>query len=122
MAEQRIKENEAQTLQFVMDVVEKAKVTLRLENESVHRKQHKPGSSDTKVMRAEIGFDHYHALEYDLFKMKEDLDRRRASREYVELLKLRQSLPVFAMRQTIVDVLSKNVVTIISGETGSGKR
>ncbi|KAJ3053929.1 ATP-dependent RNA helicase dhx29, partial [Rhizophlyctis rosea] len=47
--------------------------------------------------------------------------QRVASSTYNELLRQRKSLPVYAMRDNILDTVFSHQVVIISGETGSGK-
>ncbi|KAJ3036814.1 ATP-dependent RNA helicase dhx29 [Rhizophlyctis rosea] len=47
--------------------------------------------------------------------------QRTRSAEYNEILKQRQVLPVYAMRNEILAAISSHQVVIISGETGSGK-
>jgi pre-mRNA-splicing factor ATP-dependent RNA helicase DHX15/PRP43 len=43
------------------------------------------------------------------------------SQQYFELLKKRQQLPVWEYRKAFMTTLAKNQVTVIVGETGSGK-
>ncbi|KAI9032427.1 P-loop containing nucleoside triphosphate hydrolase protein [Hyaloraphidium curvatum] len=56
-----------------------------------------------------------------LAQLRGTLERRRQSRDYLAFLEQRAQLPVFAMRDHIVRTIRDNAVTIISGETGSGK-
>lgn len=43
------------------------------------------------------------------------------SHEYAEMQRQRESLPAFAMRQTIVETVASSQVVVVEGETGSGK-
>lgn len=54
-------------------------------------------------------------------QLKATLEKRLGSADYADYLKTRTQLPVFAMREQIVRTIRDNSVTIISGETGSGK-
>lgn len=54
-------------------------------------------------------------------KLKDTLAKRLQSGDYAEYLKTRTQLPVFGAREQIVQTIRNNPVTIISGETGSGK-
>ncbi|KZO92472.1 P-loop containing nucleoside triphosphate hydrolase protein [Calocera viscosa TUFC12733] len=45
----------------------------------------------------------------------------RKEKEYLEMEAQRKKLPAFSMQQQIVDVIGKNNVTVIVGETGCGK-
>lgn len=54
-------------------------------------------------------------------RSKEDWARRQTEPKLQSMLKGRRSLPAWEMRETIVDTINSHQVTIISGETGSGK-
>ena len=54
-------------------------------------------------------------------KNKEDWMRRQTDTKLQSRLQQRRSLPAWEMRETIVDIVNSHQVTIISGETGSGK-
>ena len=54
-------------------------------------------------------------------KSKEDWTRRQADPKLQSRLQQRRSLPAWGMRETIIDMVTSHQVTIISGETGSGK-
>jgi HrpA-like RNA helicase len=43
------------------------------------------------------------------------------SEQHTRLLKTRQQLPVYAMREQIVSTMRSNTTVVIAGETGSGK-
>ena len=54
-------------------------------------------------------------------KSKEDWTRRQSDPKLQSKLQQRRSLPAWEMRETIIDMVNSHQVTIISGETGSGK-
>ena len=54
-------------------------------------------------------------------KSKEDWARRQNDPKLQSRLQQRRSLPAWEMRETIIDMVNSHQVTIISGETGSGK-
>ena len=54
-------------------------------------------------------------------KSKEDWIRRQSNPKLQVRLQQRRSLPAWEMRQTIIDTVNSHQVTIVSGETGSGK-
>ena len=47
--------------------------------------------------------------------------REEYTEEYYKLLEKRKSLPVWSSKKTILDLVEKNRIVIIQGETGSGK-
>ncbi|KAM0754112.1 P-loop containing nucleoside triphosphate hydrolase protein [Meredithblackwellia eburnea MCA 4105] len=49
------------------------------------------------------------------------LEEIRKKKEYEEMVRVREKLPAWSMREKIVDLIEKNRVVIVSGETGSGK-
>ncbi|KAI9325947.1 hypothetical protein BDR26DRAFT_958800, partial [Obelidium mucronatum] len=53
--------------------------------------------------------------------IKSQFQQRKESRKYQEMQSFRQQLPVSLMKSQILDLVAKNQVVIISGETGSGK-
>lgn len=52
---------------------------------------------------------------------KDDWARRQEDPKLQNMIKQRRSLPAWGMRETLVDTVNRHQVTIISGETGSGK-
>ncbi|CAK7222455.1 Putative ATP-dependent RNA helicase ucp12 [Sporothrix curviconia] len=52
---------------------------------------------------------------------RQDWQRRQESPALQKMLAQRRRLPAWEVRETVVDTVSANQVTIISGETGSGK-
>ena len=54
-------------------------------------------------------------------KSKEDWARRQTDPKLQSRLQQRRSLPAWEMRETIIEMVNSHQVTIISGETGSGK-
>ena len=51
----------------------------------------------------------------------EEWRRRQEARGYQEMLAQRQKLPAWQVREHLVDIVIQNQVTIVAGETGSGK-
>ncbi|CAK7211438.1 Putative ATP-dependent RNA helicase ucp12 [Sporothrix bragantina] len=54
-------------------------------------------------------------------RSRQDWQRRQESPALQKMLAQRRRLPAWEVRETVVDTVSGNQVTIISGETGSGK-
>jgi ATP-dependent RNA helicase DHX57 len=54
-------------------------------------------------------------------EIKQDWEGRQASAQQKEMLKARQSLPAWNKRHELVDAINSKQVTLITGETGSGK-
>jgi ATP-dependent RNA helicase DHX57 len=54
-------------------------------------------------------------------KSKEDWTRRQVDPKLQARIEARRTLPAWGMKETIVDMVNSHQVTIISGETGSGK-
>ncbi|ROT40849.1 pre-mRNA-splicing factor ATP-dependent RNA helicase PRP43 [Sodiomyces alkalinus F11] len=54
-------------------------------------------------------------------RSREEWLRRQGSPKWKEMMSKRQQLPAWQARETIIEAVAKNHVTIISGETGSGK-
>lgn len=54
-------------------------------------------------------------------KNREDWMRRQSDPKLQAMVHGRKGLPAWAMRETIINLVNSNQVTIISGETGSGK-
>ncbi|KAJ3154408.1 ATP-dependent RNA helicase dhx29 [Geranomyces variabilis] len=57
----------------------------------------------------------------DMSRLHSLMQERAQSRPYKKLFKQRSTLPVFAMREAIMDVIRGHRVIVVSGETGSGK-
>ncbi|PYH44010.1 RNA helicase [Aspergillus saccharolyticus JOP 1030-1] len=53
--------------------------------------------------------------------LRESWEARQSTKEQQEMLRKRQALPAWNTQQAIIDAVNTNQVTIISGETGSGK-
>lgn len=51
----------------------------------------------------------------------EELNRKRESAEYKRMLKFREKLPAYKMRNEILKIVDENQVVVLSGETGCGK-
>ena len=54
-------------------------------------------------------------------KSKDDWTRRQIDAKLLVRIQQRKTLPAWEMRETIIDIVNTHQVTIISGETGSGK-
>ena len=48
-------------------------------------------------------------------------DRQNASNNFQQLLKQRQNLPAYKMREKLLSTINSNQVTVVSGDTGCGK-
>jgi ATP-dependent RNA helicase DHX29 len=53
--------------------------------------------------------------------LKTSFLEKQASDAYRKLLETRKSLPIFSEKQNIIETIRSNQVTVIAGETGSGK-
>jgi len=53
--------------------------------------------------------------------LSQKLDQYKASAETADMRATRESLPIFQSKDTILRMIDENQVTVISGETGSGK-
>lgn len=54
-------------------------------------------------------------------QLKEDLILKRSDPRYVEMQRFRETLPSYAKREELVQLINSNRVAVISGETGCGK-
>nr|XP_055030353.1 ATP-dependent DNA/RNA helicase DHX36 [Misgurnus anguillicaudatus] len=54
-------------------------------------------------------------------ELKEDLQKKRDNHRYKDMLKFREKLPSYGMREELVRLIGANQVLVISGETGCGK-
>jgi ATP-dependent RNA helicase DHX36 len=54
-------------------------------------------------------------------KMRKQFEGKMSSTNYKSMMKFRENLPAFKMKDEIVNTVWKNQVTVISGETGCGK-
>ncbi|XP_039287143.1 ATP-dependent DNA/RNA helicase DHX36 [Nilaparvata lugens] len=54
-------------------------------------------------------------------ELKAELSRKRTYPSYQRMINFRRKLPSFKMQEEILDVVDKNQVIVISGETGCGK-
>ncbi|SCV05950.1 LANO_0H18756g1_1 [Lachancea nothofagi CBS 11611] len=57
----------------------------------------------------------------ELQQLKSEYAKRITSRRYAEMIKQRSQLPAWKIQEKIVDLIYKNDVVLITGETGSGK-
>jgi HrpA-like RNA helicase len=57
----------------------------------------------------------------DLQFIKSDYNERIKSAKYSEMLKIRQKLPAWSEQTVLLDTINSNSVSLITGETGSGK-
>lgn len=84
--------------------------TLEYEKE-VEKKLEEPGNSEIYEERLKA---HSDALFLEFMDKYED-------REYMRMQKFRKSLPAYHKRQEILEMIDKNQVVLIKGETGCGK-
>ncbi|XP_051580749.1 ATP-dependent DNA/RNA helicase DHX36-like isoform X1 [Myxocyprinus asiaticus] len=54
-------------------------------------------------------------------ELKNDQQKKREKPRYLEMLKFREKLPSYGMKEELVRLISANQVLVISGETGCGK-
>ncbi|KAH7955807.1 hypothetical protein HPB52_003900 [Rhipicephalus sanguineus] len=54
-------------------------------------------------------------------RLRQGMQAKVQSREYQSMLDFRKQLPAYTMREEIIEVIERNRVVVISGETGSGK-
>ena len=103
-------ELESESEEIVKNKKEKEKRNKRREE-----KNNSSNSSDTEVLKKE---------DIDVTIKEEKINKFTGqiySDDYYKLLKKRKSLPVWSSRKQILDLVEKNRIVIIQGETGSGK-
>ena len=103
-------ESESESEEIVKNKNEKEKRNKRREE-----KNNSSNSSDTEVLKKE---------DIDVTIKEEKINKFTGqiySDDYYKLLKKRKSLPVWSSRKQILDLVEKNRIVIIQGETGSGK-
>ncbi|XP_067275989.1 ATP-dependent DNA/RNA helicase DHX36 [Pseudorasbora parva] len=54
-------------------------------------------------------------------ELKKDLEKKKDNARYIDMLKFREKLPSYGMREELVKLINANQVLVISGETGCGK-
>lgn len=54
-------------------------------------------------------------------ELQRDLENKRENSKYLEMLKFREKLPSYSMREELVELIEANRVVVVSGETGCGK-
>ncbi|XP_016408989.1 ATP-dependent DNA/RNA helicase DHX36 [Sinocyclocheilus rhinocerous] len=54
-------------------------------------------------------------------ELKKDLQKKKDNARYLDMLKFREKLPSYGMREELVRLINANQVLVISGETGCGK-
>uniref|UniRef100_A0A8C9WRI4 RNA helicase n=1 Tax=Scleropages formosus TaxID=113540 RepID=A0A8C9WRI4_SCLFO len=54
-------------------------------------------------------------------ELKRDLQSKRSDQKYLEMLKFREKLPSYGMKEELVQLIRANQVMVVSGETGCGK-
>ncbi|XP_062860390.1 ATP-dependent DNA/RNA helicase DHX36 [Trichomycterus rosablanca] len=54
-------------------------------------------------------------------ELKSDLQSKRENPKYLDMLKFREKLPSYSMREELVRLIRWNPVVVVSGETGCGK-
>lgn len=116
-------DNEAATLDILGGEPKIDNTNETLENKTPILKEDKPESKKTfekpKVVRYvddEDDSDSDDANDFNFHRSSQQLSERAR-----ELLKVRQNLPIYHHKEKITQFVSKNQVTIIIGETGSGK-
>ena len=95
--------------------IEKNKKDKENRNKRREEKNNSSNSSDTEVLKKE---------DNDIAIKEEKINKFTGqiySDDYYKLLKKRMSLPVWSSRKQILELVEKNRIVIIQGETGSGK-
>ena len=95
--------------------IEKTKKKKENKNKGIEEKSNSSNSSDTEVLKKE---------DNDITIKEEKINKftgQTYSDDYYKLLKKRMSLPVWSSRKQILELVEKNRIVIIQGETGSGK-
>ena len=95
--------------------IEKTKKKKENKNKGIEEKSNSSNSSDTEVLKKE---------DNDITIKEEKINKFTGqiySDDYYKLLKKRMSLPVWSSRKQILELVEKNRIVIIQGETGSGK-
>lgn len=95
--------------------IEKTKKKKENKNKRIEEKSNSSNSSDTEVLKKE---------DNDITIKEEKINKftgQTYSDDYYKLLKKRMSLPVWSSRKQILELVEKNRIVIIQGETGSGK-
>ena len=95
--------------------IEKTKKKKENKNKRIEEKSNSSNSSDTEVLKKE---------DNDITIKEEKINKFTGqiySDDYYKLLKKRMSLPVWSSRKQILELVEKNRIVIIQGETGSGK-
>ena len=95
--------------------IEKTKNEKEIRNKRKEEKNNSSNSSDTEVLKKE---------DNDITIKEEKINKFTGqiySDDYYKLLKKRMNLPVWSSRKQILDLVEKNRIVIIQGETGSGK-
>ncbi|XP_077104242.1 ATP-dependent DNA/RNA helicase DHX36 isoform X2 [Siphateles boraxobius] len=54
-------------------------------------------------------------------ELKKDQEKKKDNARYIDMLKFREKLPSYGMREELVKLISANQVLVVSGETGCGK-
>ncbi|XP_053356021.1 ATP-dependent DNA/RNA helicase DHX36 [Clarias gariepinus] len=54
-------------------------------------------------------------------ELKSDLKSKRQNPRYLDMLRFREKLPSYGMREELVELIQTNRVVVVSGETGCGK-
>ncbi|KAG9273415.1 ATP-dependent RNA helicase DHX36 [Astyanax mexicanus] len=54
-------------------------------------------------------------------ELQSDLENKRENSKYLDMLKFREKLPSYSMREELVELIEANRVVVVSGETGCGK-
>ena len=102
-------------LESESEEIEKNKNEKENKNKRKEEKNNSSNSSDTEVLKKE---------DNDITIKEEKINKFTGqiySDDYYKLLKKRMNLPVWSSRKQILELVEKNRIVIIQGETGSGK-
>ncbi|XP_066139609.1 ATP-dependent DNA/RNA helicase DHX36-like isoform X2 [Euwallacea fornicatus] len=72
-------------------------------------------------LKSTRGAKYQYNNDYENASLLEELQRKIQSRTYQEMQKVRNKLPSMGMKDQVIDLIEKNQIAVISGETGCGK-
>ncbi|XVE94165.1 hypothetical protein REPUB_Repub01dG0258300 [Reevesia pubescens] len=94
-------------------------------NESALDEFQKPYVEDNKTsssaMADPIAEKRSHAKEAESLYLRQEVEKRKRTQKYKEMLKTRAALPIAGLKNDILQLLKENNVLVVCGETGSGK-
>ncbi|KAL9542861.1 hypothetical protein PS6_009585 [Mucor atramentarius] len=111
-------EAEKKRLALLVDLVERSAVRSNAKHSSITEDSSDTMTSDKVVTKSK---QKVQKLQNMFARVKQNFGKRLDTKEYLAMKNKRKDLPITAHRQEILDLVMKNQVLIISGETGCGK-